>query len=109
MRFSCMGSVPWQRGLTPVRLVLAGALSALLSALSEGIALYFQVGQDMAFWYAGGTAGIKWVHLKIMRRGSSPLYWELLHCHALLPCSASAMRLPAGSGDERVSSSWQER
>lgn len=54
-------------GLTPVRLVLAGAaLSALLSALSEGIALYFQVGQDMAFWYAGGTAGIKWVHLKIM-------------------------------------------
>ena len=20
----------------------------------------------MAFWYAGGTAGIKWVHLKIM-------------------------------------------
>ncbi|WP_430119411.1 FecCD family ABC transporter permease [Paenibacillus solani] len=54
-------------GLTPVRLVLAGAaLSALLSALSEGIALYFQVGQDMAFWYAGGTAGIKWFHLKIM-------------------------------------------
>jgi len=54
-------------GLSPVRLVLAGAaLSALLSALSEGIALYFQVGQDMAFWYAGGTAGIKWFHLKIM-------------------------------------------
>lgn len=54
-------------GLTPVRLVLAGAaLSALLSALSEGIALYFQVGQDMAFWYAGGAAGIKWIHLKIM-------------------------------------------
>ena len=62
---SRMGSVPWQR-LTPVRLVLAGRLSALLSALSEGIALYFQVGQDMAFWYAGGTAGIKWVHLKII-------------------------------------------
>lgn len=54
-------------GLTPVRLVLAGAaLSALLSALSEGIALYFRVGQDMAFWYAGGTAGIQWNHLKIM-------------------------------------------
>ncbi|KOP67925.1 ferrichrome ABC transporter permease [Bacillus sp. FJAT-18019] len=54
-------------GLSPVRLVLAGAaISALLSALSEGIALYFQVGQDMAFWYAGGTAGIKWFHLKIM-------------------------------------------
>ncbi|NKI20233.1 iron ABC transporter permease [Paenibacillus dendritiformis] len=54
-------------GLTPVRLVLAGAaLSALLSALSEGIALYFKIGQDLAFWYAGGVAGTKWFHLKIM-------------------------------------------
>ncbi|WP_135547050.1 FecCD family ABC transporter permease [Paenibacillus cymbidii] len=54
-------------GLTPVRLVLAGAaLSALLVALSEGIALYFRVGQDLAFWYAGGVAGTKWVQLKIM-------------------------------------------
>jgi len=54
-------------GLTPVRLVLAGAaLSALLSALSEGIALYFRIGQDLAFWYAGGVAGVKWFQLKIM-------------------------------------------
>ncbi|MFC3767150.1 FecCD family ABC transporter permease [Paenibacillus sp. GCM10012303] len=54
-------------GLTPVRLVLAGAaLSALLSALSEGIALYFRIGQDLAFWYAGGVAGTKWFQLKIM-------------------------------------------
>ncbi|MBN3527266.1 FecCD family ABC transporter permease [Paenibacillus apiarius] len=54
-------------GLTPVRLVLAGAaLSALLSALSEGIALYFRIGQDLAFWYAGGVAGTKWYQLKIM-------------------------------------------
>lgn len=54
-------------GLTPVRLVLAGAaLSALLGALSEGIALYFRTGQDLAFWYAGGVAGTKWLQLKIM-------------------------------------------
>jgi len=54
-------------GLTPVRLVLAGAaLSALLSALSEGIALYFRIGQDLAFWYAGGVAGTKWFQLKVM-------------------------------------------
>ncbi|WP_256760423.1 iron ABC transporter permease [Cohnella sp. WQ 127256] len=54
-------------GLTPVRLVLAGAaLSALLAALSEGIALYFKIGQDLAFWYAGGVAGTKWAQLKIM-------------------------------------------
>jgi iron complex transport system permease protein len=54
-------------GLTPVRLVLAGAaVSALLAALSEGVALYFRIGQDLAFWYAGGTAGTKWYQLKLM-------------------------------------------
>jgi iron complex transport system permease protein len=54
-------------GLTPVRLVLAGAaVSALLVALSEGIALYFNIGQDLAFWYAGGVAGTKWFQLKIL-------------------------------------------
>lgn len=54
-------------GLTPVRLVLAGAaVSALLAALSEGIALHFRIGQDLAFWYAGGVAGTKWDQLRIM-------------------------------------------
>ncbi|OMD89510.1 ferrichrome ABC transporter permease [Paenibacillus odorifer] len=54
-------------GLTPARLVLAGAaFSALLSALSEGVALYFHIGQDLAFWYAGGVAGTKWIQLKVM-------------------------------------------
>lgn len=54
-------------GVTPLRLVLAGAaVSALLSALSEGIALYFRIGQDLAFWYAGGIAGTSWLQLKIM-------------------------------------------
>lgn len=54
-------------GLTPVRLVLAGAaVSALLTALSEGIALYFRIGQDLAFWYAGGIAGTEWFQLKIL-------------------------------------------
>lgn len=54
-------------GLSPVRLVLAGAaVSALLVAISEGIALYFRIGQDLAFWYAGGVAGTKWFQLKIM-------------------------------------------
>ena len=54
-------------GLTPMRLVLAGAaVSALLGALGEGIALYFRIGQDLAFWYAGGVSGTKWSHLQIM-------------------------------------------
>src|SRR5699024_2477585 len=48
-------------GLKPIRLVLAGvAVSALLSDLSEGIALYFAIGQDLAFWYAGGVSGTRW-------------------------------------------------
>ncbi|MFO7249048.1 MAG: iron ABC transporter permease [Bacillota bacterium] len=52
-------------GVTPVRLVLAGAaVSALFTSLSEGIALHFQLSQDLAFWFAGGVAGVKWSQLK---------------------------------------------
>ncbi|UKS24457.1 iron ABC transporter permease [Paenibacillus sp. HWE-109] len=54
-------------GLTPVRLALAGAaVSALLLALSEGIAIYFHISQDLAFWYAGGVAGTKWMQINII-------------------------------------------
>lgn len=54
-------------GLTPMRLVLAGAaVSALLGALGEGVALYYRIGQDLAFWYAGGVSGTKWYHLQIL-------------------------------------------
>lgn len=61
-----LGSIA-KGGLTPVRLVLAGAaLSALLTALSEGIALYFRIGQDLAFWYAGGVAGTRWIHIQTL-------------------------------------------
>lgn len=56
-----------RNGLTPFRLALSGAaVGALLVALSEGIALYFRIGQDLAFWYAGGVAGTKWLQLKLM-------------------------------------------
>ncbi|MDF2921562.1 MAG: ABC-type transporter, integral rane subunit [Paenibacillaceae bacterium] len=54
-------------GATPMRLVLAGAsVSALLTALSQGIALYFDVAQDIMFWTAGGVAGSNWEQLRIM-------------------------------------------
>jgi iron complex transport system permease protein len=54
-------------GMTPIRLVLAGAaVSALLAALSEGIALYYRIGQDLAFWFAGGVAGIRWLQVETM-------------------------------------------
>lgn len=54
-------------GATPMRLVLAGAaVSALLSALSQGLALYFDVAQNIMFWTAGGVAGSNWAQIKIM-------------------------------------------
>lgn len=54
-------------GLTPVRLTLAGAaVGTLLTAFSEGIAIVYRIGQDLAFWYAGGVAGIKWVQIEII-------------------------------------------
>ncbi|WP_322924036.1 iron ABC transporter permease [Paenibacillus campi] len=54
-------------GLTPVRLALAGAaVAAMLVALSEGIALYFRISQDLAFWYAGGVAGVSWNQVDIL-------------------------------------------
>jgi iron complex transport system permease protein len=54
-------------GVSSFRLVLAGAaVTALLVALSEGVALYYHIGQDLAFWYAGGVAGVKWLQIKIV-------------------------------------------
>ncbi|WP_101698563.1 FecCD family ABC transporter permease [Clostridium minihomine] len=54
-------------GATPMRLVLAGAaVSALLAALSQGIALYFHVAQDIMFWTVGGVAGSNWEQVQIM-------------------------------------------
>lgn len=54
-------------GLTPTRLVLAGVtVSTLLTALSEGIGLYYHIGQDLAFFYAGAVSNIRWEHLKLM-------------------------------------------
>lgn len=78
-------------GLTPMRLVLAGAaVSALLGALGEGIALYYRIGQDLAFWYAGGVSGTKWSHLQIL----SP--WILIAMIGALILSRSITVLSLG-------------
>ncbi|THF75886.1 FecCD family ABC transporter permease [Cohnella fermenti] len=54
-------------GMSPARLALAGAaVVALLNAISEGIALRYRIGQELAFWYAGGVAGAKWGQLAYM-------------------------------------------
>ena len=54
-------------GLTPLRLTVAGAVvAALLGSLSSGIAIYFELSQDLAFWHAGGVAGVGWFQLKLI-------------------------------------------
>ncbi|MDF2722547.1 MAG: iron compound transporter, permease protein [Paenibacillus sp.] len=52
-------------GLSSLTLTIAGAVtSAILHSLSAGVAIYFGLNQDLAFWYAGGVAGVKWEHLR---------------------------------------------
>lgn len=54
-------------GGTPMRLVLAGvAVSSLLTAFSQGIALYFDVAQSIMFWTAGGMSGSNWNQVKVL-------------------------------------------
>ncbi|MCP3762432.1 iron ABC transporter permease [Domibacillus sp. A3M-37] len=54
-------------GFSPLRIVLAGAaISALLTALGEGVAIMFKLSQDLAFWMAGGVSGTSWSQLQVM-------------------------------------------
>jgi iron complex transport system permease protein len=49
-----------------MRLILAGsAVSALLTALSQGISLAFGLAKDLSFWTAGSLSGITWARLMI--------------------------------------------
>ncbi|KXL52224.1 putative siderophore transport system permease protein YfiZ precursor [Anaerotignum neopropionicum] len=54
-------------GNAPMRLVLAGAaVSALLTALSQGIALCFDVSQNIMFWVVGGVSASTWNQIAVM-------------------------------------------
>lgn len=54
-------------GNSPMRLILAGAaISALLAALSQGIALIFNVGVDVLFWTVGGVANVTWSQVYLL-------------------------------------------
>lgn len=51
-------------GFNPMRIILAGAaVSAMLTALSQGIALVFRLNQSLTFWSAGGVSGTTWHQL----------------------------------------------
>lgn len=77
-------------GATPMRLILAGAaVSSLLAAFSQGIALYFDVAQDILFWTAGGVSGAGWEQIRIM----TPWIIIALLCAVLLSRSISLLSL----------------
>lgn len=47
-------------GRTPTGLALAGtAITALFHGLSQSLAVFFQISQDLTFWNAGGIAGVR--------------------------------------------------
>lgn len=53
--------------MTPMKLILAGvAVTLFFSSLSAALQLYFDVGQDIAFWFAGAIQNIDWQHLLIV-------------------------------------------
>lgn len=94
MLFACLGAALatgmtyfiaslGKRGMTPQRLVLAGlSISMLFGALSQYLAINYNLGRALAFWTAGSTAGAQWGELLII----SPLFvGGLLLAMALSP------------------------
>lgn len=53
--------------LDTVKLALSGtALGTLLISLAMGIAMYFNLSQQLTFWISGGLLGIKWEGVKLL-------------------------------------------
>ena len=49
-----------RRNVDPVLLVLSGcAVGLFLTALAQGVAIFFNIGYSLTFWTAGGVAGIR--------------------------------------------------
>jgi iron complex transport system permease protein len=54
-------------GFSPFRIVLAGAaVSAFLTAVAEGIGLYFKISKDVSMWTASGMIGTSWSQLQVI-------------------------------------------
>ncbi|OMF37134.1 ferrichrome ABC transporter permease [Paenibacillus sp. FSL H8-0548] len=86
-----------QGGLQSIRLTIAGAvIAAILHSFSSGIAIYYELSQDLAFWYAGGVAGVKWEHLKLL----APIVLVVILASSIMGRSISFLSL----GDETAAS-----
>lgn len=50
-----------RQNMSPLRMVLAGsAVSALLTAVAEGISLQFKISKNVSMWTSGGLIGTTW-------------------------------------------------
>ena len=55
------------RKVDPVKLALAGtAMGTLLISLALGIAMYFNLSQQLSFWISGGLVGANWEGVKLL-------------------------------------------
>jgi iron complex transport system permease protein len=78
-------------GLTPVKLALSGAaVTALLTSLTTGLTLYFNLAQNILFYTAGGVQGTRWEQVQLM------LPWFLVALVAGLALSKSVTVLSLG-------------
>ena len=78
-------------GLTPVKLALSGAaVTALLTSLTTGLTLYFNLAQNVLFYTAGGVQGTRWEQVQLM------LPWFLLALVSGLALSRSVTVLSLG-------------
>lgn len=54
-------------GNSPLKLVLAGsAVTAFLTAIAEGISLFFHINKNVSMWTSGGLIGTSWGQLKVI-------------------------------------------
>ncbi len=68
------------RKVDPVKLALAGtALGTLLISLAMGVAMYFNLSQQLSFWISGGLVSAKWEGVKLLAIvGGSALIGSML-------------------------------
>lgn len=56
-----------KRNMSPLRMVLAGAaVSALLSAVADGISLKFKISKNVSMWTSGGLIGTTWGQIQMI-------------------------------------------
>lgn len=56
-----------KQNMSPLRMVLAGsAVSALLTAVAEGISIQFKVSKNVSMWTSGGLIGTTWTQIEMI-------------------------------------------